>query len=108
MKQLAKLSGQMARWIDFLEGFQLKIQTRPRKEHENADFLSPLYTDCFCKHSKNFTATETADKALRDEPVTDWELFERCCREQADRRMRDKSGEILRLTDPDALSTLKH
>ena len=84
----------MARWIDFLEGFQFKIQTRPGKEHENADFLSPLYTDCFCKHSKNFTATETADEALRDEPVKDWELFERCCREQADRRMRQERRNI--------------
>ena len=50
VKQLAKLTGQMAQWIDFLEGFQFEIQTRPGKEHDNADFLSRLYTDCFCKH----------------------------------------------------------
>ena len=37
MKQLAKLTGQMALWIDFLEGFQFEIETRPGKEHENAD-----------------------------------------------------------------------
>ena len=49
MKQLAKLTGQMARWIDFLDGFQFEIKTRPGKEHENADFLSRLYTDCFAK-----------------------------------------------------------
>ena len=40
MKQLAKLTGQMARWIDFLEGFQFEVKTRPGKEHDNADFLS--------------------------------------------------------------------
>ena len=106
VKQLAKLTGQMARWIDFLEEFQFEIQTRPWKEHENADFLSRLYTDCFCKHRENFEATNTAEEALRDEPVKDWELFERCCREQADRRIRDKRSEILRIVDPEALRTL--
>ena len=106
VKQLAKLTGQMARWIDFLEGFQFEIQTRPGKEHDNADFLSRLYTDCFCKHRENFEMTSTAEEALRDEPVKDWELFERCCREQADRRIRDKRSEILRITDPEALRTL--
>ena len=42
VKQLSKLTGQMARWIDFLEGFQFEVQTRPGKEHDNADFLSRL------------------------------------------------------------------
>ena len=96
----------MARWIDFLEGFQFEIKTRPGKEHENADFLSRLYTDCFCKNRDHFSVTETAAEALRDEPVTDWELFDKCCREQADRRIRDKRAEILRITDPEALKTL--
>ena len=106
MKQLAKLTGQMARSIDFLEGFQFEIETRAWKEHDNADFLSRLYTDCFCKHRVNFTYTDVAEEALRDEPVRHWDLFERCCREQADRRIRDKRTEILRITDPDALRTL--
>jgi hypothetical protein len=39
MKNLTKLTGQMARWLDFLEGFQFKVEVRPGKEHENADFL---------------------------------------------------------------------
>ena len=106
MKQLSKLTGQMALWIDFLEGFQFEIRTRPGKEHDNADFLSRLYTDCFCKHREHFAVTETAAEALKDEPVTDWELFDKCCREQADRRIRDKRTEILRITDPEALRTL--
>ena len=87
VKQLDKLTGQMARWIDYLEGFHFEVNTRPGKEHDNADFLSRLYTDCFCKHRENFSATATAEEALRDEPVKDWDLFERVCREQADRRI---------------------
>ena len=43
---------------------------------------------------------------MKDEPVTDWELFDKCCLEQADRRIRDKRTEILRITDPEALRTL--
>ena len=50
--------------------------------------------------------TNTAEEVLRDEPVKDWELFERCCCEQADRRIRDKRCEILRIVDPEALRTL--
>ena len=96
VKQLAKLTGQMARWVDYLEGYRFEIRVRPGKNHDNADFLSRLYTDCFCKVRENFSMTDVAEGALRDEPVKDWDLFERCCREQADRRIRDKRSEILK------------
>ena len=106
MKQLDKLTGQMARWIDYLEGFHFEVKTRPGKEHDNADFLFRLYTDCFCKHRENFSATATTKEALRDEPVKDWDLFERVCLEQADRRILGKRSEILHILDEDALTTL--
>ena len=65
-----------------------------------------IYTECFCKNCHHFALTETAAEALRDEPVTDWELFNKCCREQVDRRIRDKRANILRITDLKALKTL--
>ena len=46
MKQLAKLTGQMALWIDFLEGFQFEIKTLPGKEH-NADFTPSVFVKIF-------------------------------------------------------------
>ena len=106
MKQLDKLTGQMARWIEYLEGFQFTIQVRPGKEHDNADFLSRLYTDCFCKEQGSFVATPSADEALADEPITDFKLYEKVCREQADRRVREKRTEMLRIHDDEALPTL--
>ena len=106
VKQLDKLTGQMARWIEYLEGFRFTIVVRPGREHDNADFLSRMYTDCFCKELGSFTATPSAEEALADEPVTDFKLFERACREQADRRVRDKRAEMLRIHDPEALRTL--
>ena len=35
VKQLSKLTGQMARWIDYLEGYQFEVVVRPGKEHDN-------------------------------------------------------------------------
>ena len=67
-----------------------------------------MKTQTFCKHRENFKAKNTAEEALRDEPVRDWELFECCCCEQADRRIRDKRSEILKIVDPEALRTLSH
>ena len=106
VKQLDKLTGQMARWIEYLEGFRFTIEVRPGKDHENADFLSRMYTDCFCKEQGSFTVTPSAEEALADEPVTDFKLFEKVCREQADRRVRDKRTEMLRIHDDEALRTL--
>ena len=106
VKQLSKLTGQMARWIDFLEGFQFEVVVRPGKEHENADFLSRLYTDCFCKDREVFKETESAIEALENEPIQDWELFEKVCKEQANRRIRDRRSEIIHIHDAEALETL--
>ena len=106
VKQLDKLTGQMARWVQYLEGFSFKIVVRAGKEHANADFLSRLYTDCFCKESGTFTSTPSAEEALANEPVKDFSLFEKVCREQADRRVRDKRTEMLRIHDCEALQTL--
>ena len=89
-----------------MEGFQFEIKTWPGKELENADFLSRLYTDCFCKNRDHFAVIDTAAEALKEEPVTDCELFDKCCREQADRRIRDKRAEIFPITDPEASKTL--
>ena len=85
VKQSIKLTGQMARWIDYLEGFQFEIVVRPGKEHDNADFLSRLYTDCFCIHREVFDDTASAAEALANEPVRDWELFDKVCKEQVSR-----------------------
>ena len=68
--------------------------------------MSRLYTDCFCRNRDHFALTETATEALKEEPVTDCELFDKCCREQADRRIRDKRAEIFPITDPEASKTL--
>ena len=106
VKQLDKLTGQMARWIDYLEGYQFKVEVRPGNLHSNADFLSRLYTDCFCKPREEFTSTRSAEEALKNEPIKDFALFEKCCREQADRRVRDKRSEMLHIHDEDALRTL--
>ena len=106
VKQLSKLTGQMARWIDYLEGYQFEIVVRPGKEHENADFLSRLYTDCFCKNREVFDETESAIEALANEPIRDWELYEKVCKEQANRRIRDRRSELIRIHDAEALATL--
>ena len=106
VKQLEKLTGQMARWIEYLEGFTLRIEVRPGQLHSNADFLSRMYTDCFCKPVEDFQNTPSAEEALKNEPVVDFELFEMCCREQADRRVRDKRTEMLHIRDEEALRTL--
>ena len=63
---------------------------RKGKENANADFLSRIYTDCFCKEQGVFTQTPSAEEALASEPVQDWELFEACNKEVRDRRVRNK------------------
>ena len=106
VKQLEKLTGQMARWIDYLEGFQFQVDVRAGTLHSNADFLSRMYTDCFCKPREDFITTRSVEEALENEPIKDFELFEKCCREQADRRVRDKCREMLHIHDEEALHTL--
>ena len=71
VKNLEKMTGQIARWIDYLEGFDFKIQVWKGKENANADFLSRIYSDCFCKEQGIFTQTPSAEEALANEPVQD-------------------------------------
>ena len=107
VKNLAKLTPQMARWMDALEEYQFEIHIRKGKEHENADFLSRLYTDCFCKHREVFLNSDTTKEALEEEPILDWDLFNKCCREQADRRLRNEQDGLIHIHDVEALKTLK-
>ena len=106
VRNLSKMSGQFARWIDYLEGFQFEIQARKGTENANADFLSRMYSDCFCKERGKFMETPSACEALENEPVVDWELFEACNKEVRDRRIRNKWCEIIKIEDPDALAKL--
>ena len=106
VKNLEKMTGQIARWIDYLEGFDFEIQVRKGKENANADFLSRIYTDCFCKEHGVFQQTQSAEEALASEPVQDWELFEACNKEMRDRRVRNKHLEIIKMEDPEALKLL--
>ena len=106
VKNLAKLPGQFARWIDYLEGFQFEIQVRKGSDNANADFLSRMYSDCFCKENGTFTQTPSACEALENEPVLDWEHFEACNKEMRDRRIRNKWNEIIKIEDPVALASL--
>ena len=53
-----------------------------------------------------FEATESAREALRNEPVLDWDLFERCAREVASRRIKNQDSEILKVLDEKALELL--
>ena len=76
------------------------------EDHENADFLSRMYSDCFCTEQSTFTVTLSAEEALAEEPVTGFKLSEKVCRQQADRRVRDKRTEMLRIHDDEALRTL--
>ena len=106
VKNLSKMSGQFARWIDYLEGFQFDIKVRRGKENANADFLSRMYTDCFCKQRDIFQQTPSACEALEDEPVQDWELFEKINNEMRQRRIRNKWNEIIKIEDDSVLQTL--
>ena len=42
---LAKLPGQFARWIDYLNAYSFEIKIRAATEHANADFLSRAFED---------------------------------------------------------------
>ena len=103
---LAKVPSQFARWIDYLNGFTFEIKVRPGRVHSNADFLSRLFGDCFCKNRDVFERTESAREALRNEPVVDWEMFEKCAREVAARRIRSPREEIIKVSDDGALKDL--
>ena len=107
LNNLAKLPGQFARWVEYLNGFSFDIKVRKGAEHSNADFLSRIFGDCFCKNREIFERTESAREALRDEPVKDWELFERCAQEVANRRIKYQSSEILKIMDETALTLLR-
>ena len=106
INNLAKLPGQFARWLDYLNGFSFEIKVRAGTEHANADFLSRIFGDCFCKTREMFEMTESAREALRDEPVKDWDLFERCAREVAARRIRNQGSEIIKVMDENALKRM--
>ena len=43
---------------------------------------------------------------MENKPVKDWDLFEKVCKEQANGRIRDPRGEIIRIHDVEALATL--
>ena len=103
---LAKVPGQFARWIDYLNAFTFDIKVRPGQLHDNADFLSRQFADCFCKNREVFERTESAREALRNEPVLDWEMFDKCAREVAARRIRQPKEEIIKIADEAALRTL--
>ena len=106
IQSLAKVPSQFARWIDYLNAFTFNIKVRQGKLHENADFLSRLFADCFCKNREVFERTESARDALRNEPVIDWEMFEKCAREVAARRIRCPREEIIKVDDEGALKNL--
>ena len=108
VRNLAKLPGQFARWIDYLEGFQFEIQVRKGKDNANADFLSRMYTDCFCKQKDIFTKTPSACEALENEPVVDWDHFEACNKEMRERRIRNKWNEVIKIEDTNALAQLSN
>ena len=107
LNNLAKLPGQFARWIEYLNGFSFDIKVRKGAEHSNADFLSRIFGDCFCKGREIFEQTESAREALRDEPVRDWELFERCAQEVANRRVKYQGSEIIKIMDERAQTMLR-
>ena len=106
VKNLAKVSGQFARWIDYLEAFDFEIKVRKGKENGNADFLSRMYSECFCKDRKDFEKTPSACEALENEPVLDWDLFEAANREMRNRQIRNKAAEIIRVEDKSILHLL--
>ena len=106
IQSLAKVPSQFARWIDYLNAFTFEIKVRPGRLHSNADFLSRLFGDCFYKNRDVFERTESARDALRNEPVLDWEMFEKCAREVAARRIRSPREEIIKVSDEDALGGL--
>ena len=78
---------------------------RPTGEGTRQRRLSLACTDCFCKERGAFTATPSVQEALADEPSTDFKLFEKVCRKQADWCVRDKRTQMLRIHD-EALRTL--
>ena len=51
--------------------------------------------------------TESSRDALRNEPVQDWDLFERCAREVAARRVWNQASEILKIIDEEATRRLQ-
>ena len=106
INSLAKVPSQFARWIDYLNAFTFEIKVRPGRLHSNADFLSRMFGDCFCKNRDVFERTESAREALRNEPVVDWEMFEKCAREVAARRIRTPREEIIKVSDEGALRDL--
>ena len=107
LNNLARVPGQFARWIDYLNAFTFDIKVRAGAQHSNADFLSRVFGDCFCKTREVFERTESAREALRNEPILDWDLFEKCAREVANRRIRCPSSELIKILDKRALSELQ-
>ena len=103
VSNLAKLPGQFARWLEYLNNFSFDIKVRAGVDHANADFVSRLFGDCFCKTREIFEQTESARDALRNEPVRDWEMFERCAKEVAARRVRYPRTDIIKIADSEAM-----
>jgi transposase InsO family protein len=104
---LAKVPGQFARWLEQLNAFTFDVKVRAGTSHVNADFVSRIFGDCFCKTREIFEKTESAREALKNEPVLDWALFDRCAAEVAARRVRSPSSEILKIMDGEALKMLR-
>ena len=54
LKSFRRVEGQLARWIESLQNYQLKIEYRPGKVHNNADALSRINcrVSCPCKQEK--------------------------------------------------------
>ena len=106
VSNLAKLPGQFARWLEYLNNFSFEIKVRAGVEHANADFVSRLFGDCFCKTREIFEQTESARDALRSEPIRDWDMFEKCAREVAARRVRYPRTDIIKIADAAALKNV--
>ena len=83
------------------------VLIRDQDTHRSADFLIRAFRDCFCKSREIFEATESARDALRNEPVQDWDLFERCAREVAARRVWNQASEVLNIIDEEATRRLQ-
>jgi len=67
LRKSPELIGQQARWLDFLESFDIALQFRPGKSHSNADSLSrrPCEKDGPCRQckTKNWMPSDSAERS---------------------------------------------
>lgn len=65
MKSLKNPTGQVARWLQFLETYNLKVSHRPGYQHRNADALSRnSCKPCKRQEENNQTSDDSSDERM--------------------------------------------